>query len=309
MRESVWPARWILTLAFLATAAFLLARLTGVLVARRVWTPEASTAAVLEGDRTARAADRLSDYRIIQQRNLFNAHPAPAAPTPPPAGPDEKPAEAPVAPPPSPLDVTLVATAVVEGGRSFALVQKGSEVRLVREGEDVVEGARLAKVLRDRIRVVRAGRTEEILLFRPGEKKKPPPRPARRPPVRTARAQNPSAPDADTIRKVAEDRWVIDAREIEQAQENMSRLLTQIRVVPNFTDGQPDGFKVFAIRPGSLFARIGLQNGDVIKRINGIEIQGPEEAFEAYQRLKDETVIQIDLVRRNQNKTFTYEIR
>ncbi len=308
MRDSVLPARWILTLAFLATAAFLLARLAGVLVAQRVWTPEASTAAVFEAHRTARVADRLSDYRIILERNLFNAHPATPEPTPSPPKPD-RPAETAAAPPLSSLDVTLVATAVVEGGRSFALVQEGSEVRLVREGEEVVEGARLAKVLPDRIRVVRGGRTEEILLFRPGEEKKPAGRPSRRPAVRPARSEPAGGAGTDTIRKVAEDRWVIDAREIEQAQENMSRLLTQIRVVPNFTDGQPDGFKVFAIRPGSLFARIGLQNGDVIKRINGIEIQGPEEAFEAYQRLKDETVIQIDLVRRNQNKTFTYEIR
>ena len=308
MRDSAVPARWILTLAFLATAAFLLARLAGVLVARRLWTPEEVTTAVLERGRTARMADRLSDYRIIQERNLFNANPAPPAPTPLPPKPD-KPAETAAAPPLSPLDVKLVATAVVEGGRSFALVQKGSEVRLVREGEDVVEGARLDKVLRDRIRVVRGGRTEEILLFRPEEKRTPAGRSRRHPAVRPARAESAAGAESDTIRKVAEDRWVIDAREIEQAQENMSRLLTQIRVVPNFTNGQPDGFKVFAIRPGSLFARIGLQNGDVIKRINGIEIQGPEEAFEAYQRLKDETMIQIDLVRRNQNKTFTYEIR
>jgi general secretion pathway protein C len=89
----------------------------------------------------------------------------------------------------------------------------------------------------------------------------------------------------------------------------MSKLMTQIRVVPNFTDGQPDGFKIFAIRPGSLFAKIGLQNGDVLKRVNGVEIQGPEQAFEAYQRLKDETSIQIDLVRRNENKTLNYEVR
>ncbi|MBE0616405.1 MAG: general secretion pathway protein GspC, partial [Proteobacteria bacterium] len=102
---------------------------------------------------------------------------------------------------------------------------------------------------------------------------------------------------------------LIDAREIEQANANMSQLMTQIRVVPNFSDGQPDGFKVFAIRPGSLFSKIGLQNGDVLKRVNGVDLQGPEQAFEAYQMLKDETSIQIDLVRRNENKTFNYEIR
>ena len=106
-----------------------------------------------------------------------------------------------------------------------------------------------------------------------------------------------------------ESSWLIDKREVDQASANMSQLMTQIRVVPNFTDGQPDGFKVFAIRPGSLFSKIGLQNGDVLKRVNGIDLQGPEQAFEAYQTLKDQTSLQIDLVRRNENRTFSYEIR
>ena len=111
------------------------------------------------------------------------------------------------------------------------------------------------------------------------------------------------------MRQVSEDKWLLATQEVDQLRSNMSSLMTQIRVVPNFTDGQPDGFKVFAIRPGSIFARIGLQNGDVIKRINGLEIQGPEQAFAAYQQLAAETNIQIDLVRRSENKTLTYEIR
>jgi histidinol-phosphate aminotransferase len=33
--------------------------------------------------------------------------------------------------------------------------------------------------------------------------------------------------------------------------------------------GKPVGFKLFSIKPGSLYSKIGLQNGDVINRIRG----------------------------------------
>ena len=305
MRDSAFRHRWILTLAFLTLAAFLSARLTGVLLARRLWTPEVEPAAALIRAQVATPPARLADYRIIQERNLFNANPRPAvakAPEPvrraePP--PQVRPANLP------PLGIKLVGTAVLEGGRSFALVQAGSEMRIVLEGDEVAEGAVLQKVLPDRIRVTRGDTTEEILLFQTAKEAAT----ARAEAAAERRAAVQEAAAGDTVERVTDDKWVIDRREIEQAQANISKLLTQVRVVPNFTNGQPDGFKVFAIRPGSLFAKIGLQNGDVIKRINGVEIQGPDEAFEAYQRLKDETTIQIDLVRQNQNRTFTYEIR
>ncbi len=302
MRENASKYVWILTLAFLLAAAFLSARLAATWLARRLWVPAVETeVAVTAGDAVVRG-DRLSDYRVIQERNLFNANPSPE-PTALTTDKSSTQQPVPVVSDRTPLDVVLVGTAVLEGARSFAVVESGGKLRVVRENEELAPGAVVSAIKADRILVDRGGAVQEILLFvdRPGGKKKPGRRATARP--------RPAAADSDTIRKVADDKWVIDAREVEKATTDMNRLMTQIRVVPNFKDGQADGFKVFAIRPGSLFSKIGLRNGDVIKRINGLELQGPEEAFEAYQRLKDETSIQIDLVRRNQNKSFTYEIR
>ncbi len=308
MRERILKYFWVVTLLFLASAAFLSARLTSVLLAKRLWVAETGSAPAAVQRSEPVAGERLADYLAIQERNVFNAHPKPVAATPPtpPGG------QVPLPPPPPaplvPLNVILLGTAVVDGGTSFALVSAVNEIKLVREGEEVAPGARLAEVREDRIFVERGGRREEVLLYPPEGAVAPVAGRtgglARPVPARAA-----AEPTAETVRQVDETNWLIDAREIEQASANMSQLMTQIRVVPNFADGQPDGFKVFAIRPGSLFSKIGLQNGDVLKRVNGIELQGPEQAFEAYQALKDETAIQIDLVRRNENKSFNYEIR
>ena len=93
------------------------------------------------------------------------------------------------------------------------------------------------------------------------------------------------------------------------ALENLPQLLTKARVVPNFTDGKPDGFKIFSIVPDSLYAKIGLQNGDVLQQINGVEIKNPENFMRVFQQLKDEPNIAIDFMRNNHRESYAYEIR
>jgi general secretion pathway protein C len=67
------------------------------------------------------------------------------------------------------------------------------------------------------------------------------------------------------------------------------------RIIPAFRDGKPIGFKLFSIRPNSLYARIGIENGDVIRRVNGYEINSPEKALEAYSRLQNTDHFEVDL--------------
>ena len=89
----------------------------------------------------------------------------------------------------------------------------------------------------------------------------------------------------------------------------MNKLLTQARLVPNFTGGAADGFRIFSIVPESLFEKAGLRNGDIIHSINGVELKDPEKAFQIYQLLKDNDRFAIDLVRAGQNLSLNYEVR
>ena len=74
-------------------------------------------------------------------------------------------------------------------------------------------------------------------------------------------------------------------------------LATEARIVPHFEGGKGAGFKLFSIRPGSIYSKIGITNGDVIQRINGEDIDSPDKAFDAWRRLKDASSIQIELSR------------
>lgn len=63
-------------------------------------------------------------------------------------------------------------------------------------------------------------------------------------------------------------------------------LATQARIIPAFERGVPIGFKLFSIRPGSAWSAAGLENGDVLQRINGLELTSPEKALVVYSTLR-----------------------
>ncbi len=60
------------------------------------------------------------------------------------------------------VDAELIGTAVVEGGSSVAVFQLAAGTRVVREGDEITNGVRLAQVRRNRIDVERGGIHQEI---------------------------------------------------------------------------------------------------------------------------------------------------
>ena len=90
---------------------------------------------------------------------------------------------------------------------------------------------------------------------------------------------------------------------------NLNDLAMQARIVPSFKNGQADGFKLFSIRPDSLYSKIGIQNGDVIERINGLDINSPDKALEAYGKLKSANALDLTVERNGAPQNFHYAIQ
>jgi general secretion pathway protein C len=115
----------------------------------------------------------------------------------------------------------------------------------------------------------------------------------------SARVSHPSAPQ----------RRILDRREIDAALGDMTRLLTQAQAVPNLTDGKLDGFRLASVMSLGFFDKIGLQNNDLLQRINGVEIRDPGMLLSLFQQLRNERTVRVDLVRNAQRQILTYEIR
>ncbi len=114
-----------------------------------------------------------------------------------------------------------------------------------------------------------------------------------------------SAPGDLTVQQTGPNSYRLSREDLNRATANLNSLASEARIVP---DKQENGFKIFSIRPGSIWQKIGIQNGDVIKSINGIELSSPDKALEAYGRLRNASKLSLDIVRRGKRETMEYTI-
>jgi general secretion pathway protein C len=111
------------------------------------------------------------------------------------------------------------------------------------------------------------------------------------------------------IKKTGEHSYEIQRQTLESVLGNMNLLSRSARIVPEIKDGKAAGFRLYSVRPDGPFAKIGMQNGDVISSINGLEITSPEKALEVYAKLKSASHLSMGLERNGQKVTKDYSIR
>ena len=110
------------------------------------------------------------------------------------------------------------------------------------------------------------------------------------------------------VRQVADNRYDIERGTLDSTLSDLNKIATQARIVPSFKNGVANGFKLFSIQPGSLYSSIGIENGDVIQRVNGYEMNSPEKALELYQKLRESAHVTIELERGGQAIRKEYNI-
>jgi general secretion pathway protein C len=86
-------------------------------------------------------------------------------------------------------------------------------------------------------------------------------------------------------------------------------IVRSVRVVPEQQNGTIVGLRLFGIRPGSLLAAIGLRSGDRLESINGHSVATPQEALEAYGRLRTAERLYVRLSRAGTPVELTLNIR
>jgi general secretion pathway protein C len=230
-----------------------------------------------------------SHYALIHTRDIFNS------------------AKPEVAPPPAqvaaitPLKLKLWGVALYENGHSYSIIEDlGARKQGVYGVDDEVPGGATVKGIEwDKVVLLHGGK-DEILALEKG---------TALPGAPVAAAAPAGQPAGGSIQATGENEFTVDRREVDAALENMSQLFTQIRAVPHFEGGQSVGFRLFAIRRGSLFDRIGLKNGDIIRSINGSEMNDPSKAVALLQELRNAGNLEVGIIRNQQQQDIRYTIQ
>jgi type II secretion system protein C len=190
-------------------------------------------------------------------------------------------------PPPSPLMLSLIGTFLTQGQEPYAIIEdkKKNEQEMFLIGDSIFDQATLKKIYLDRVEVERNGKLEVLRLDEIGG--------------------NAGA----GIITTGSDDFVVEEAELDKGLENLPLLLTQARAVPYFKDGRSIGLRLFAIKTGSLYEKVGLKNGDILKTINGNNLGDISQALKLFEQLKQERSINLTLERDKQEREFKYTIR
>jgi len=220
-----------------------------------------------------------SHYRTILQRALFGRGKAP----------EEKKA---AVPPVDALDPTgrsirLWGTVTGRLKQPYAVIEefrggrKGMAHDVYHVG-DTIQGAEIEKIMREKVILLADGKREVLQMEKYGDN------PRRKLMKRTPIKQ----------------RKVLRRSTIEHAMGNLNQVMTQARITTH-----QKGLFISRIKRNSIFHRMGLKNGDIIKTVAGKRIRSVDDAMALYRRLESAARVSIELVRRGRERVISYNIR
>ncbi|ACY15140.1 type II secretion system protein GspC [Haliangium ochraceum] len=159
-----------------------------------------------------------------------------------------------------------------------------------------------------------SNRVERISLL-----EQPPPAPARAtpPPTRPrTEPRNRAAPTDELsamldagIKKTGDNNYEVDRQLVDKVLANPMSVARGARIVPSVKNGEANGFKLYAIRPSSVYAKLGMRNGDTVTSVNGFDLSSPDKALEVYTKVRSASNLSVTVLRRGQPTTLNYNIR
>lgn len=285
-----FPLRYfpLLLLASVALLGLALGHLGASLVGLRLVRPAAGTSSSSVGVAPGiiRPANALLDYEIIVQRSLF----APQL-----AGRYSLTTKGSSSGSLSAIprgNILLLGT-IAGGVRPIALTRSGTETKILHLGDTLGDGGKVVEIARQLLKIRYPDGSEQIIL--------PPEIPAEEK-ARTVTTEN------QAIRSTADNRYAISRSEVEKARSNLGELMKQARMEPHIVNGQTDGFEVKMVKQNTIFTSLGIQKGDIIKQVNGLNLDSPEKALQIFQQLREAQHIVVAVTRDNAPLSLEYNL-
>ena len=187
------------------------------------------------------------------------------------------------------LKLKLWGTVIGGNNQTYAVIESDRAGQNLYRMGDAIQNATIKMILREKVVLNVNGQDEilemEKLLAAAG---------ARPSPIRTAV----SAPQNISINR----------SQLEGAVQNPNQLLQEIRIRPHFEKGKLDGLTITAIKPDSIFRKMGLVSGDILTRVDGEKIESMNDALKFYETIKSASTVKLDIKRRGQMQTINYNI-
>ena len=123
--------------------------------------------------------------------------------------------------------------------------------------------------------------------------------------------QSVPAKDASTVKGEvtdAGDHKIIDKSLFDHYAKNMDDIYKNIGISEVKESGKIKGFRITFVRRGTPFSKLGIKRGDVIKSINGQEINSYNAAFEVYKNIQKVENLTMVIKRGKEEMELEYEV-
>jgi general secretion pathway protein C len=213
------------------------------------------------------------------------------------------------APPCDGMRALIVVSSPADPDWSMAALSSGaSPTRLVRTGDDI--GGKTVRVIEWNRVVLSSGASLcQLQMFRTSKAPAAIASQAARPPPLDAQASEVPGNIASRIQKVSATEINVDRQVVDRILENQAELFKRFRIVPEKRNGANVGIRLLGIDPNSLAGMLGLQNGDQLQTINGLDMTSPEKILEAYARLRTADHLTVQVNREGKDVNIDLNIR
>ena len=190
---------------------------------------------------------------------------------------------------------------VLPKNRSIALIRKsGERESTIYHIGDMLEEMEVIRIEQKEVHLRSKGETVVLPMYYKYTAKQGP-RPAA-PPVREELSG-----EYDSARKVQK---VLSRSDVEdRVFSKVNEILTQIAISPYMVNGTMEGLRLVRIPKGNIVYELGGRSGDLVKRVNGHELNQIDQMYKLWENIKDDSRITVDLERNNQIFSFDFEIR
>jgi general secretion pathway protein C len=209
--------------------------------------------------------------------------------------------------PVSSLNLVLTGVIAADTGGYALISVNGQAQEPYAVGQSVKDGALLQAVYPDRVVIRRNGALESLLLEDTDSLSLPQvaQAPARPMPLSLVNGV-PAAPAQETAggaQDGSEEPVYMMPPEQASARPNPPDITQQATLMP----ARDGGVTVRLIQPGSVYEKLKMRSGDVIKSINGQQINSPQDAFRLYQQLPNMGLVQIEVVRGGRSEFLSHQ--
>lgn len=198
-----------------------------------------------------------------------------------------------------PLPLTLTGIFVIDdesNNQAIIMDNRTTKQKNYRLGDEI-EDAQIARIFKEKIILIRSNGQQEVLYLRADDAKKDSP----------LEQKN----WKKIIKKINENEYDIDYEKFAENVKSIGSFADLMNLTSAYKDGKNIGVKVGKTESGSLAFELGLQPGDVIQKIDGIEVDNTQNRYEAYSKAickKDEDVIDVEILRSDKTQSIKYRL-